>query len=345
MRSGALEIATEVASVASAPAGLGERAKALLGPIRRLVPFQAARVYLLDMERRAEHSLYVAGLDDKVRSYLDSPGHVEDVEQVGLDEHGPPMRLRDLSVPRDDIRVWAEYLTPAGFREGIGVRLATSDGRYLGLMSLYTDTAGHPTDAAREILGLLATMIANAVDPLQSIGAAARLVDGAAAGVLACRDGRTQPLPGLPGHAVLAPGSALLGAAAGQLRETAHATFLCPYDPAGDDTHLRVTVLACPPVPPAHVVAAVVVAPAGYLGRLTRRELEVLGLVVEGCSNRRIASYLRLTERTVATHLEHILSKLDAPTRTLAAVYALRRGLYIPRALHRGPPVRVRERF
>jgi DNA-binding CsgD family transcriptional regulator len=340
MRSGALEIATEVASAATTPAGLGERAEALLSPIRRLVPFQAARVYLLDMERRAEQSLYFEGYDEKVRSYLDSPQHVDDVELAGLHRHGPPMRLRDLAVPREEIRAWAEYLTPAGFREGIGVRLATSDGRYLGLMSLYTDTTTHPTDAAREILGALSTTLANALDPLRAISAASRLVHGAVGGVLLSSDGRTRPLPGLPGHALLGPGSALLGAAAAQLDETAYATFLCPHDPDGDDTHLRVTVLACPDLPPAHVVAAVVVAPAGDLGRLTRRELEVLGLIVEGCSNRRIASSLRLTERTVTTHLEHILAKLDAPTRTLAAVYALRRGLYMPRALHRGAPAR-----
>jgi DNA-binding CsgD family transcriptional regulator len=335
MRSGALEIATEVASVAATPAGLEERAKALLGPLRRLVPFEAARVYLLDMERRAEHSIFFTGYDDKVRSYLDSPQHLDDVELTGLDRYGPPMRLRDLPVPRDEIRAWAEYLTPAGFREGIGVRLATSDGRYLGLFSLYTDTPAHPTDSARALLGRLSTMIADALDPLRSISAAARLVDDAAAGVLLCRDGRTQPLPGMPGHALLRPGSALLSTAAGQLGGTVHSAFLCPDDPEGEDGHLRVTVLACPDLPPARVMAAVVVAPAGDLDRLTRRELEVLGLIVEGCSNRRIASSLLLTERTVTTHLEHILAKLHASTRTLAAVHALRRGLYIPRALHR----------
>jgi DNA-binding CsgD family transcriptional regulator len=335
MRSGAFEIATEVASVAAVPAGAGERAEALLRPLRRLVPFEAARVYLLDMERRAEHSLYFTGYDDKVRSYLDSPQHIDDVELVGLDRGGPPMRLRDLPVPAEEIRAWAEYLTPAGFREGIGVRLTTSDGRYLGVLSLYTDNRAHPTDAAREVLGALAATMADAVDPLRSISAASGLIDHACGGVLLSRDGRTQGLPGLPGHAILARGSRLLDVAVRQLGETAHTAFLCPYDADGVHRHLRVTVLACPELPPAHVMAAVVVAPAGDLGRLTRRELEVLGLLVEGCSNRRIASAFRLTERTVATHLEHILAKLHAPTRTLAAVYALRRGLYIPRPLHR----------
>jgi len=333
MRPGALEIATEVATVAAAPAGVAERAEALLAPLRRLVPFVAARIYLLDMAHRAEHPLVSVGYDDKVRSYQDSPQHIADVELLGLDRHGPPLRLRDLPVPPERIRGWTEFLEPAGFREGIAVRLTTSDGRYLGLLGLNTDTPAHPTDAARDVLGVLSTTLAAAVDPLRSISAAARLVDGASGGVLLTRDGRPLPLPGLAGHPLLAPGSRLLVAAAGQLDSVAHTAFLSPYDSDGEDTHLRVTVLACPPLPPAYVVAAVVVTPRTALCRLTRRELEVLGLLVEGCSNRRIASIFRLTERTVATHLEHILAKLDAPTRTLAAVYALRRGLYIPRSL------------
>ncbi|MFD0743787.1 response regulator transcription factor [Phytohabitans flavus] len=218
--------------------------------------------------------------------------------------------------------------------------MTTSDGRYIGIMAVYTDTAAHPTDGARHLLGSLSTTMADALDPLRSISAAGRLVRDAGAGVLLARDGRTQALPGLSDHAILARGSRLLDVARRQLDGMAHAAFLCPYDADGEDRHLRVTVLACPDLPPAHVIAAVVVAPAGDLGRLTRRELEVLGLVAEGCSNRRIASAFQLTERTVATHLEHILAKLDAPTRTLAAVYALRRGLYIPRSLHRAAPHR-----
>ncbi|BCB90219.1 hypothetical protein Psuf_075320 [Phytohabitans suffuscus] len=341
MRSAALRIATEVAAVAAAPTGVAERARALLDPLRQLVPFEAARVYLLDMGRRAEHSLFFEGYDEKVRSYLDSPEHLDDIELTGLQRGGPPMRLRDLSVPRDEIRAWAEYLSPAGFREGVGVRMTTSDDRYIGVMGLYTETSAHPTDTAREILGAISTTLADALDPLRSISTAAQMVSGATAGVLLCRDGSTQGLPGLPGHAQLRPGSRLLGVAARQLGTMAHAAFLCPYDADGEDRHLRVTVIACPDLPPAHVVAAVVVAPAGDLGRLTRRELEVLGLIVEGCSNRRIASGFHLTERTVGTHIEHILAKLDAPSRTLAAVYALRRALYIPRALHRAQRARA----
>ncbi|AVH65853.1 response regulator transcription factor [Nostoc sp. UCD121] len=60
---------------------------------------------------------------------------------------------------------------------------------------------------------------------------------------------------------------------------------------------------------------------------LTERELEVLQLIVEGCSNALIAERLYITVGTVKTHVRNILNKLCADDRTQAAVRALRSGL------------------
>lgn len=60
---------------------------------------------------------------------------------------------------------------------------------------------------------------------------------------------------------------------------------------------------------------------------LTDRELEVLQLIVEGCSNAVIAKRLFITVGTVKTHVRNILNKLCADDRTQAAVRALRSGL------------------
>jgi len=60
---------------------------------------------------------------------------------------------------------------------------------------------------------------------------------------------------------------------------------------------------------------------------LTRRELEVLRLLVEGHSNRAIAQALSLSERTAEHHVLHILTKLGLESRTAAATYAVRHGL------------------
>lgn len=60
---------------------------------------------------------------------------------------------------------------------------------------------------------------------------------------------------------------------------------------------------------------------------LTRRELEVAGLVGQGLTNREIASRLFLSERTAQNHVQHILDKLDLPNRSQIAVWARGRDL------------------
>jgi DNA-binding NarL/FixJ family response regulator len=60
---------------------------------------------------------------------------------------------------------------------------------------------------------------------------------------------------------------------------------------------------------------------------LTQRELEILELIVAGCSNGEIAEKLYITVGTVKTHVRNILNKLCADDRTQAAVRALRSGL------------------
>ena len=77
-------------------------------------------------------------------------------------------------------------------------------------------------------------------------------------------------------------------------------------------------------------VAPAQISPGGDLRGLTPRELEVLGLLIKGYASQEIAQALVVAPRTVAAHLEHILVKLGASSRTLAAVRAERAGLYVP---------------
>ncbi len=65
---------------------------------------------------------------------------------------------------------------------------------------------------------------------------------------------------------------------------------------------------------------------------LTDREREVLQLLAEGLSNREISDRLVIGERTVKTHVSSILAKLGVPSRTQAALYAIRQGLVPPAA-------------
>jgi two-component system, NarL family, response regulator LiaR len=68
------------------------------------------------------------------------------------------------------------------------------------------------------------------------------------------------------------------------------------------------------------------------LDRLTPREREVLVLVGRGFSNKRIAKELGIAEKTVKTHVGHVLAKLGVTDRTQAAVVAVRSGIVGPRS-------------
>ena len=60
---------------------------------------------------------------------------------------------------------------------------------------------------------------------------------------------------------------------------------------------------------------------------LSRRELDVLGLVAEGLSNKEVAEHLHLASTTVRDHLQSVMRKLNVNSRTGAAVAGFRKGL------------------
>jgi DNA-binding NarL/FixJ family response regulator len=68
----------------------------------------------------------------------------------------------------------------------------------------------------------------------------------------------------------------------------------------------------------------------GDAERLTRREREVLALIAAGRSNKRIAFELGIAEKTVKTHVGHLLAKLGVTDRTQAALLAVRSGMVAP---------------
>jgi LuxR family maltose regulon positive regulatory protein len=57
--------------------------------------------------------------------------------------------------------------------------------------------------------------------------------------------------------------------------------------------------------------------------RLTARECDVLAMISQGCSNKRIARALEISPETVKSHIKHIFLKLEVGTRTEAVFRAL----------------------
>lgn len=61
--------------------------------------------------------------------------------------------------------------------------------------------------------------------------------------------------------------------------------------------------------------------------RLSTRELQVLKLLAQGMDNAEIASVLGITRSTAKNHVSNVLTKLQVPSRLLAAIYAIRNEL------------------
>jgi DNA-binding NarL/FixJ family response regulator len=84
------------------------------------------------------------------------------------------------------------------------------------------------------------------------------------------------------------------------------------------DPTVTATLLPSPPRLPDELISAP-----------TAREMEVLQFLAEGLTNRAIASQLGISEHTVKFHVNAILTKFEAQSRTEAVVIAMRLGYII----------------
>jgi DNA-binding NarL/FixJ family response regulator len=63
------------------------------------------------------------------------------------------------------------------------------------------------------------------------------------------------------------------------------------------------------------------------LSGLTRRELEILKLLVAGYTNKAIAAKIYISEKTVEFHLDNIYTKIGIRTRLMAGLWAIQQGI------------------
>jgi ATP/maltotriose-dependent transcriptional regulator MalT len=79
--------------------------------------------------------------------------------------------------------------------------------------------------------------------------------------------------------------------------------------------------------------------PSGRGRRLSAREREVLAMIGQGCSNKRIARALHISPETVKSHVKRIFLKLAVSTRTEAVFRAGSLGLFDIREQCRNEPI------
>jgi DNA-binding CsgD family transcriptional regulator len=296
--------------------------------------YAAAAIALRDPERQIRIPLASAGDVAALHAYWSSAEADAELARLGLNRPGPPLLSTDLSAPVAETVYWRRFLAPAGFRGGLDAALFTADGGHVGHLTVLTEADARPTLADRDLTGVLAPLIARAVDRLPAIGLFAGLVPDVFAGAVLTRAGNTLPLPGLPIDPVLAAGSPVVAEVVERLAVgDRYATFLHPALDAGAGALLRVTALDCSNEIADHLRAAVLISPEPELHGLSRHDLDVLGLIVAGWEDdERIAAALNSTAEDVAETSRRAMQLLGVPSRTGLAVRALREGLFVPRS-------------
>lgn len=326
------QLRLELARIALSADAPGARAEQFLQVLAEAVEFDAAWLAVRDPERRRHVPVATAGDAEPLRRYFRTPEADADVEQLGLNSRRPPMLAADIPVPLAEVPAWGDHLLPAGFRAGLAAGLFTPAGRHVGFLSILSQDSSRPSASERRLVAAVTSIIATGLDRFQEIADLAGSVTTATAGVVLTRGGAGLPLPGLPGHPLLASGSPVLAAAASEIdRSEAYVSFLAAAPQPDADDFVRVTVLEAAGAGQDHLRAAVLLSPAGVRLALTCLDLRVLGWVAEGITDAAaVAAASGIPEHRVAESLAAAREALGVATATALAARAYRTGLRIP---------------
>lgn len=325
-----VSLRAEMAEIAVAAGSVEQRAEALLGCLRGVIPYAAAWIAVRDPETRMHHRVGSDGDTDSLARYFALPEADDEVEALGLNRFQPPVPASALPVPLAETRAWGEYLLPAGFIDGVAMALFTDDGRHLGFLSLLAGDSRQWTVSSGRLLAGLRPIIAKALDRLPSLAAAAQLTGDAVGGIVMTRAGRGVRIPGLPTHPLLVERPAVLAVARRYARAPGTvATFLSPWAGA----FLRVSVLDCRDETADHLCSLVLVRPADDESRLELSDLQLLGALVEGWDDERIRAGVGLSNPS--GYAQELARRLALPSTGALVQRAAREGLYLPPVLWR----------
>lgn len=319
-----IERAAEVSLILGSATSRDEGAHEALAAMRALVPYVGIALCTWDPVARSHRAFVNEGYPDEVMDYLCTDYFALDAGYRQI-LAGPRESARWRDVPIDYEQTYSVegVFGPAGYREGLTARLTTRDGRLTGAFHVSTDVPEHPSDLARDAIEWLVPALAAACDVLRDpADLVASLEPGAYAAVVS-PGGTAMALPGRDGSPWLRPDGEIVALARELLRRGCRERRFLWEDASGGwhRVHLlRVT---------AHAGMAVVceMAITRVPRGLTARELDILTLLAAGLSNRAIAERLIVTQRTVATHVEHVFEKLESHTRTACAALAIEEGL------------------
>jgi DNA-binding CsgD family transcriptional regulator len=324
VRNEGLSVMAKVASIASSGAGPHERATEILDGLKGFLALDAVMLSTVDLTTGARQVVASEGYEDRVSTHLTGGEfHEEFIAPFAVPQEGWPVREADLPVDPLSLRSVAEFFRPAGLRDGMTSALFSRDGRYVGFLDVSSMDRQHLSEEACAVVGHLAGAMANVIDPLESARRLTATLDDGSVALGLLSDGQTISLHGGAQDGLLENEPGIRRAVARLLDVRSTAAFLWPS--ASSDWY-GCRAFRCRDGIDVLTVSTATCAPYA----LTRREIEVLSLLVEGRSNADIAELLCVAMRTVKAHVEHIFEKLSVATRAAAVGCAVREGILLP---------------
>ncbi|WP_439406670.1 response regulator transcription factor [Bradyrhizobium sp. DASA03076] len=269
------------------------------------------------------------GYHDKLLQHINDD-FVKDNPAFAIAHRDDPRSLRWRDCEQDwdlwfpDTLTAREYLIPSGFHEGSTMCLRLPDGRYVGAFHMNWTASSAATDERREITQRFRPILAELCDRLRTPRLIAEGVAPTAFALVISSSGAAFNLLARAPGPHLGDGGELRQLLLKLLRSWTPRRFLWS-DEAGQ-CH-RVSIIPCQ-----RNMVLVTEEKIPWPYDLSLREIQVLQLVATGASNPQIAEQLFISPRTVSTHIEHILAKMECVSRAQLAARAMSEGLLLAQA-------------
>lgn len=307
-------------------APLEERAEAVIDELAHIIAYDAAQISWWDPQCCTHRTVTSRGYTADMREALNGPAYRDDLVWEVLESRREPVFWSDCPFERRDSAFYIDAVEAHGFGEGATMLLRDLRGEHRGMLSLSLESASAPAAAVHELLGIVGAGMIPLVDRLASVRQFAAMRWPAQPAAALDPENGWIPLTrgGLPPRTLLQVATDAITRVERPMRFHWH-----DPDPGRGGRRARPAPLMVELLPLTHPTcrAVLVWTPRPLPYGLTRRELEVLALLATGASNTAVAEALCLSVRTVTTHVERILAKTSAPTRTAAALLAEREGL------------------
>jgi DNA-binding CsgD family transcriptional regulator len=255
----------------------------------------------------------VVALGDR---YASSPEH------QSLQRSHAPTRISDLPAYRTS-RTFLEVIQPAEFDDGMTMAIAGSDGGYRGMVHLSATSPGTFSVEASELISILAPVLARVCDLTRVVSLRPELPAGVRAAVMD-QAGRSWPVDAVESSPLSGQPSFIgviqrfLGSPTVRSRGT--------WPNRGGGWVFVELLRVTHPVTSGAVAVLVEVQDFELPYDLSPREFDILHGVARGHTNQRIASTRAISLRTVTTHIERILHKMNQESRAGAIGVALKEG-------------------